>query len=145
MQGESLVPLIAAARGGASGEQLISAAKDLGWSDPAAVTEKAKTRTSAAPPPLDTADVGIAHDGWKLVHHIARPEGAPEFELFDHAGDPLDLHDVAAEHADIVERLKGELGVWANMVEQNKLPAAEAAENVSSKELDRLKSLGYIQ
>ena len=49
MQGESLVPLIAAARGGASGEQLISAAKDLGWSDPAAVTEKAKTRTSAAP------------------------------------------------------------------------------------------------
>jgi arginine decarboxylase-like protein len=26
-----------------------------------------------------------------LVRHTVRPEGAPEFELFDHAEDPLDL------------------------------------------------------
>jgi hypothetical protein len=31
------------------------------------------------------------------------------------------------------------------MVEQNKLPRADAAEDLSPKELDRLRSLGYIQ
>jgi hypothetical protein len=110
-----------------------------------AVTERAKIESSSAPPPYDTQDIGIVSDGWKLVHHAARPEGTPEFELFEHLNDPLDLTDVLAEHPDIVERLKAELEAWKNMTEQSKLPLADAADNISSDELDRLRSLGYIQ
>ncbi len=143
IQGESLVPLFAAALQGGDPEQLIASAQALGWTKPVAVTEKAIT--TAGVPPYDTQDFGIVSDGWKLIHHAPRPEGAPEFELFNHAEDPLDLSDVAAANPDIVAKLKAELEAWKNMVEQNKLPQADAAEDMSPKELDRLRSLGYIQ
>jgi iduronate 2-sulfatase len=142
MQGESLVPLLAAAREGGDVAQLLASAQALGWTNPPAVSQKAN---ATSVPPSGTEDFGITTDGWKLVHHTLRPEGAPEFELFDHDKDPLDLHDVAAEHSDIVARLKSELEAWKSMVEQNKLPVGDAPEDLDSKELDRLRSLGYIQ
>ena len=47
----------------------------------------------------DTQDFGIVSDGWKLIHHAARPEGAPEFELFNHADDHgIDHSNVAPPH-----------------------------------------------
>jgi arylsulfatase A-like enzyme len=145
MQGESLLPLMAAARKSSEPEELIASAQTLGWTRPPAVTEKAKTTGTAAPPPLDTESYGIVVDGWKLVHNPARADGAPEFELFDHAKDPLDLQDVAAQHPDVVERLKKELASWKTMAEERKLPKGDVAEDMSAKELDRLRSLGYVQ
>jgi arylsulfatase A-like enzyme len=145
MQGESLVPLLAAARSGGDTAQLLADAQQKGWTNPPAVSEKLKAKSTAAPAPLETEDYGITTDGWKLVHHAARPEGSAEFELFDHDKDPLDLHDVAAEYPDIVQRLKNELDAWKSMAEQNKLPLSDVSEEMSSKELDRLRSLGYIQ
>jgi len=142
MQGESLVPLMAAARQGGDSQQLVAAAQALGWTNPPAVSQKAN---ATSVPPHGTEDFGITADGWKLVRHTVRPEGAPEFELFDHAKDPLDLIDVAAQHPDIVEKLKTQLEAWSGMVEQNKLPLGDAPEDLDSKELDRLRSLGYIQ
>ncbi len=145
MQGESLVPLLAAARDETDSEQLLASAEGRGWTKPPAVIEKALVNNSGAPPPADTQDLGIVSDGWKLVHHVARPEGAVEYELFNHTNDPLDMSDVAAEHPEIVERLKAELEAWKGMTEQSKLPLTDAAEDMSSDELDRLRSLGYIQ
>jgi hypothetical protein len=86
-------------------------------------------------------------DGWKLVHHAARLEGddGPEYELFNHVDDPLDQHDVAAEHADIVEDLKARLTEWHEMVEAGKLPRGDSTEGLDSSQLDKLRSLGYIQ
>ncbi len=143
MQGESLVPLLAAARDGGDAEKIIAAAQTLGWTKPGAVSERPLAKTGT--PPFNTRDLGIVSDGWKLIQHAVRPNDAPEFELFDHAKDPLDVSDVSAGHPDIVEKLKAELEAWKSMVEQNKLPAGDAAEDMSSKELDRLRSLGYIQ
>lgn len=142
MQGESLAPLFAAAREGGDAEQLLASAQGLGWTNPPAISQK---QNAQSVPARGIEDFGITTDGWKLIHHAMRAEGAPEFELFDHDKDPLDLHDVAAEHPEIVARLKSELDAWKGMVEQNKLPLGDAAEDLDSKELDRLRSLGYIQ
>ena len=37
------------------------------------------------------------------------------------------------------------LADWNKMVEKGKLPKGDSAEGLSSKELERLKSLGYVQ
>ena len=84
--------------------------------------------------------------GWKLIHNTKRPDGKPEFELYDHAKDPLDAHDVAAAHPDEVGRLTKTLEAWRKMVSAARLkPDAETSKNLSKEELERLKSLGYIQ
>ena len=53
---------------------------------------------------------------WKLVQPVgaggARWDGKPQFQLYDMAHDPLELHDVAAEHADIVAQLKTRYDAW---------------------------------
>ena len=67
------------------------------------------------------------------------------FELFDHNADPLDLKNVAAQHADIVQSLSAKLADWDKMVEARKLPKGSTGEGLSSKEMTRLKGLGYIQ
>ena len=90
----------------------------------------------------------IILDGWKLVHNFDRPEGVrvPELELFDHRNVPLDLDDVAGTHPEIVDRLKAQLDPWHAYALSEKLPSnAVAGEAMSSEELDRLRSLGYVQ
>ena len=68
----------------------------------------------------------------------------PEFELFDHAEDPLNAHDVAAKHPDVVERLAKELDGWKRATLQGKLAPAGKGEELSSKEMERLRALGYL-
>jgi arylsulfatase A-like enzyme len=139
VQGQSLVPLIAAARSSKGGAQA------LGWKAEPAVTEKARSENAGGPPPYETESYGIVHDGWKLVHHVQRAAGAEEFELFNHAEDPLDSKNVASQHPDQVARLNALLAEWNKMVEKDKLPKGDSAEGLSSKELERLKTLGYVQ
>lgn len=151
IQGQSLVPLIAAAnkagRGGAqaAGGPLTEAAGKLGWKPLPAVTEKAKTTAGGGPPPRGSEMFGLVLDGWKIVHHTVRFDGGPEYELFDHANDPLDKTDVASQHPEIVEKLKAELASWREMVDAGKLPDGGSTENLSPEELKRLRSLGYIK
>jgi arylsulfatase A-like enzyme len=145
VQGQSLVPLIAAAsrpHEAAAGSEPDAVA---GWTKQPAVTEKAGTKQGGGPPPRDSESYGIVLDGWKLIHNVQRPEGTPEFELFHREDDPLDQKNVAAEHPDIVERLKGELENWHKMTAAAKLPETVSEENVSPAELERLRSLGYIK
>jgi hypothetical protein len=79
------------------------------------------------------------------LHHAIRAKDAPEYELFDHRTDPLNLKNVAAQHPDVVEKLKVQLAEWRKMTEAGKLPKGDSTEGVSSQELERLKSLGYVQ
>lgn len=147
-QGQTLVPLIAAARGAqraGSGSSVAQAAQASGWRPLPAVTEKAKTASSGGPPPRETESYGIVSGRWKLVHNVQRPKGAPEFELYDHAADPLDRVNVAAEHPNIVARLRAELVEWRKAAEAARLPRGDSTAGMDAKELERLRSLGYIR
>ncbi len=134
-QGQSLVPLMAAMRDHAAPES-------KGWKAEPAVTEKAGILSGGGPPPRDSASLGLVFGGWKLVHYL---KGGPEYELFDHTADPTDAHDVAGQHPEIVARLRAQLEGWRKMVESSKLPKGNTQEGISSKDLDKLRSLGYVQ
>jgi arylsulfatase A-like enzyme len=137
VQGHTLTPLLARAAGGLHAAATASRP---------AISEKAETKNAANPPPRDTASEAVVEGGWKLIHNTKRPDGKPEFELFDHAQDPLDAHDVAAAHPDEVVRLAKTLDAWRRMATAARLkPDSEANQNLSKEELERLKSLGYIQ
>jgi arylsulfatase A-like enzyme len=139
VQGQSLLPLVAAAASGSEPDPQL-------WETRPAVTEKATEPVADPDDPSNHESYALVLDGWKLIHHVIRPEERPEYELFDHDEDPLDLHNVADEHPEEVEKLKAELELWQNAVEQAKLPRAEeAVENLPADELERLRNLGYIQ
>ena len=134
MQGQSLVPLMSAE----------DPNRPEGWRRRPAVSER--TRSPALRDPDTANGTAIVWEGWKLIHNKERPEGYPEFELFDHRNDPLNFVNVAAEHPDKVEELKGHLEAWRRWVDTRRLPTdAELTEAVSSEELERLRSLGYVQ
>lgn len=138
VQGQSLVPLIRPSEGPAGPS----------WRPRPAISEKAATNPTkgAAPPPHDTEAFAIVDGGWKLIHHTARPNGGPEFELFDFAKDPLNLHDVAAKHPEEVQRLAKLVAGWRQMARAAKFaPDAESTKGLSQEQLQRLRSLGYIR
>jgi arylsulfatase A-like enzyme len=140
-QGHSLASLLGRGAGDARGTAHASAPDSR-----PAISEKAETRAAGGPPPRDTASEAVIVGGWKLIHNTKRPDGKPEFELYDHAKDPLDAHDVAAAHPDEVARLAKTLEGWRKMVTAARLkPDAETSKGLSKEELERLKSLGYIQ
>jgi arylsulfatase A-like enzyme len=137
IQGQSLVPLMRP--DGAAGPA---------WRPRPAISEKALTdpNKGAAPPPHDTESYAIVDGSWKLVHHVKRPAGAPEFELFDVVKDPLDLKDVASGNPDVVQRLSKLLAGWQQMAQSARLkPDAESTKGLSQEQLQRLRSLGYIR
>ena len=74
------------------------------------------------------------------------PEEMAEWELYNHAEDPINHHDVAADHPEIVERLKDALAERLRYAEARKLPSDEdAAADMSPEEIQRLRSLGYMR
>jgi arylsulfatase A-like enzyme len=141
VQGHSLVPLLAGG-GSREGGAVRASARD---SRPA-ISEKAETKHAGGPPPRDTASEAVIDGGWKLIHNTKHAPGRPEFELYDHATDPLDAHDVAAIHPAEVARLAKTLESWRRMAAAGRLkPDTEANKSLSKEELERLRSLGYIQ
>jgi arylsulfatase A-like enzyme len=82
---------------------------------------------------------------WKLVQNAVRPAGKPEFELFDFYGDPLDHSDLARDNPQVVEQLARELESWKKGARAARLKPDEGAANLSAVELERLRSLGYVQ
>ena len=96
--------------------------------------------------PLTAGSTAIVSGQWKLIHNTKRPASVPEFELYDHARDPLDATDVAAKHPDVVQRLARDLAAWRQAAQRGRVkPDSEAAGSLSKQELERLRSLGYIQ
>jgi len=138
-QGTSLAPFWTARRG----TDAVRAAPAEGRT---AISEKALTTDMGGPPPRDTESVAVLAGGWKLIHNLRRPAGAPEFELFDHRRDPLDAHDLAAAHPDVVARLAREETAWRARATSARLrPDGETQRALSPEELERLRALGYVQ
>ncbi len=134
IQGQSLVPLL---QGGASSSE---------WRRRPAVSERATPPTGPHLAGVEIDSFAVVADGWKLIHHPRRPGGWPEYELYDHRSDPLDLLDLAASKPEIVEQLARELESWHEQALAARLVAEETTpEGLSSEELQRLRSLGYIQ
>ena len=133
MQGQSLVPLL-------------GAGDPASWIARPVFSEKAITDDAFSPPPRDTESYAVTDGGWKLIHNRVRPEGAPEFELFDARHDPLDLTNVADAQPDVVQRLAREIERWQRIAETERLPDdAESTEGLTQEQLERLRSLGYIR
>jgi arylsulfatase A-like enzyme len=134
VQGQSLLPLIVDPEG----------VSDFGAIRRAAFSER------VAPPSMP--EMGLSHDqyaiildGWKLVKNENHPEDWPEYELYDHTKDPINMVDVSGEHPDIVERLAAELDTWRQYAISLKPPPdTEAIQGLSPEEIARLRSLGYI-
>jgi arylsulfatase A-like enzyme len=122
-QGRSLVPLFAA--------------DGPGLPRRPAVTETIDTATG-------TRMTSIIDSGWHLAR-IAPPDAEPRFELYDHVEDPLSLHDVAADNPEVVAELTERMAAWRKFAEAAKLDDARALESMDSEELERLRSLGYVQ
>ena len=142
IQGQTLVPLL----------DMPGDRKAAPFQRRPAITEKPSLREAReAPDPNNERDVSwvsfAINDGeWKLIHHTIRPAGRPEFELFDAKRDPLDQHDVAAEHADVVQRLAKALDGWHQMALAAKLkPDAETTKTMTPEQLQKLRSLGYVK
>jgi len=134
IQGQSLVPLLRADSSSA-------------WKRRPAFSEKARTEPGAgSPPPFETESYAIVDGSWKLIHNTLRETGAPEFELYDLTRDSLNKTDVAAQHADIVEKLSKTLDGWHEKAVAAKLkPDSEMTKNLSPAQLQRLRSLGYVR
>lgn len=132
MQGQSLKPLLAA-----SGET-------ERWRARPAISEWRRRTDQLGTRMVDA--FSIIEGEWKLVRNVDRPEDVPEFELYHHETDPLDQKNVASENPEVVERLRQQLEGWHRWALENKLPSdGEAVEAMTSEELQRLRSLGYVQ
>jgi len=93
--------------------------------------------------------IAVVAEGFKLIHNLDLPEGQPNFpewELYDHQKDPLNLVNIAAEHPEVVERLSRILEDWYKFAQAAKLPSDEGViETLNPEELERLRSLGYVK
>jgi arylsulfatase A-like enzyme len=139
LQGQSLQPFLAAsAPAGGSGSW-------PGWMPRPTISERVPN--TPVPRPDNTREsVAIIDGTWKLIHNTTRPPDLPEFELFDYAKDPLNKHNVAADHADVVARLSKAITGWRQMALAARLkPDAETTKGLSAEELQRLRSLGYVR
>jgi arylsulfatase len=135
-QGQSLLPLLAEAN-----------PASLGWASRPAIAERslAPAAFSEEEDPDQVASFAIVYEGWKLIKNTTRPEGWPEYELYDHEADPLNADNVAEEHPEMVERLAGYLEKWHEAALEARVEAEVTAESMSAEELQQLRSLGYIQ
>ncbi|HJS75500.1 MAG TPA: sulfatase, partial [Vicinamibacteria bacterium] len=131
MQGQSLLPLV-------------RDEGDENWRRRPAISER--TRSDVLRDPNTANGVAIVWGGWKLIQNAERPADRPEYELFDHQKDPLNLVNVAEQNPEKVKELAKLLDGWRLWVKDRSLPTdADLTQGVSSEELERLRSLGYVQ
>ena len=128
VQGQSLVPLL-----GGPGT----------WTARPAISERRRPNFAREPDDDDTESHAIVDGGYRLVHHFTRPEGWPEYELFDHVADPTSLEDIAADHPDVVEDLSHKLDLWRRWAEANPLEGEGEGVDLTEEELAELDALGY--
>jgi arylsulfatase A-like enzyme len=134
VQGQSLVPFLLPNRGERAGTR-------------PAISERAATQPNVGnPPPFGEESFAFVADGWKLIHNTKGHGDRPEFELYDRDEDPLDQENLAEKNPEVVQRLSKQLDAWRRLATEARLEAdTQATEGMSSEELERLRSLGYIQ
>jgi arylsulfatase A-like enzyme len=133
-QGQSLLPLMVTG----------SVPSQLGWIARPAFAERNPMEDESMPAEEQVGSLVIVADGWKLIKNSRRPEGWPEFELYDYDNDPMDQVDVADDNPEIVERLAAELAAWHERALAARVEETEDA-NLTPEEEARLRALGYIQ
>jgi hypothetical protein len=80
------------------------------------------------------------------VQNVRRGPAATEFELYEHGSDPLDSRNVASAHKEVVDRLAKDIAAWRKSAEEARLkPDSDSSKSLTPEQLERLKSLGYIQ
>lgn len=135
-QGQSLLPLLAGTDDPTA----------LGWDRRPAFSERKRMPNRDERAPYDVDQYSVIFDGWKLVRNVDPPEGTAEYELYNHAEDPINLDDLATDHPERVEQLKQQLADRLRYMEARALPSDdEAVEGMSPEELQRLRSLGYLR
>ncbi|MHC4867678.1 MAG: sulfatase family protein, partial [Planctomycetota bacterium] len=167
VQGQSLLPLFAAARR-TSDESIAMSDRNAAFptgqwrNEPAVCEEPAseqqkkrrserwkkaslKERELWRENYLKNGDYAIILDGWKLI--VCEPlEGNPEYELYDHRNDPLEKVNLAGKHPEMVERLAEKFKAWKEKAAAARLtPDSELEKELNSEDLKRLRSLGYIR
>jgi arylsulfatase A-like enzyme len=130
-QGHSLRPLLS---NGQSGK----------WTPRPAVAEK---QPMGSPDfPSAAVSYAIVDSPWKLIHNVVRPPGKPEFELYEFLRDPRDQTDLAAQHPEVVARLAKALESWRSAARAARLaPDSSAAAGLTTEQLEKLRSLGYVK
>ena len=136
LQGQSLLPLLAE-----EGDQ----ARER-WQSRPAFSERVTQASRIATAETEVDSFAIVTEGWKLIHNVRKPDDFPEYELFDHHNDPLNLKDLAPENPEVVERLSQQLEQWHEQALAARLPSDDEFKGgLSAQELERLRSLGYIR
>ena len=114
----------------------------LGWPGGPVFSERRKIpgeSTEGAPDAYT-----VVRDGWKLIWNVERRDERPELELFDHRADPLNLNNVADDHATLLAELRGEIETWLERAEAQKVSDETLSEDLSPQELEQLRALGYV-
>jgi arylsulfatase A-like enzyme len=123
-QGRSLVPLLAEGAGG--------------WNQPA-ITELPSRRDTR-----QTAEMtALISEGWKLIR--TDDDRGTRYELYDHREDPLNLQNLSGERRDVVERLAEQVKRFRASSAAARLGDSAAPQEMDSADLERLRSLGYVQ
>ncbi len=131
VQGQSLWPLLTNGRTGT-------------WKPRPAIAEKNPTAASGFPNASES--YAIVDGDWKLVHNVVAPPGQPEYELYEFLRDPLDQKNLAEKHPDVVARLEKALEGWKQRaLEMRPASDGETTEGLTSEQLERLRSLGYVK
>jgi arylsulfatase A-like enzyme len=133
-QGQSLVPLLARQE-----------PATLGWTSRPAFAERHLAPVADEQDKQPTESWAMVDGDWKLIRNGIRPAGRPEFELYDHRKDPLNLHDVAAEHPEVVKRLAAKLEAWHQKALAARVTPETGSAQLSPEERERLRALGYVQ
>jgi len=98
--------------------------------------------------PDDIESYAMVSRGYRLIHNITRPDGHPEFELYDHAKDPLNAHDIAVDHPEEVARMTKEMEAWLKWATSRRaavgVEGGEDAE-LSAADIEMLEQLGYLK
>ena len=150
VQGQSLLPLLAAAKR-TSSESTARSDRNVAfttgqWRNEPAVSEHLRSEREKRRNPENRDSYTIILDGWKLNCYIQQNEEPPEYELYDHRKDPLDQVNLADKHPEIVERLAEELKAWKEKAAAARLtPDSELEKKLTSEQLQHLRSLGYIR
>jgi arylsulfatase A-like enzyme len=134
LQGQSLLPFLRNESPGSA------------WKPRPAVSE-AESITPSPDPGRAFSMRAIVDGQWKLIHKAIRAPGSPEYELYDHVKDPLNMNDLAGRNPDVVARLARALNGWREMAAAaaRLKPDGETTKSVSAEELQRLRSLGYVR
>jgi len=131
-QGASLLPVLASPDDPSA----------MGWNRRAVFTER---KNPPGEETEGTADsFAVIADGWKLIWNVVVRDDRPEFELFDHLNDQLNLVNVADQHPDVVADLRLQLEQWREMTEAQKVKPDGAGGDISPEELEQLRALGYV-